>query len=216
MKTLLDKTVKDGAGGNHYSCEANGRQVVIARAQPGFIVSYTEPFVSAHLKTKEDVLQFKAQINPQKPHKYYPEQPKLREISPPPPNFAGSSRPSDMPGFEDEHEILGRPAAQVGNPAFGVGEADLYPLGKYPSLEPGMPSASGGMHPTPFGQSPQYNQRWDPPMPGAPDPRDPTTGVDSLARGFTPKGGPRGGGGPGFPGNFGGPPGPGGFGGGFI
>ncbi|PRT53998.1 hypothetical protein B9G98_01618 [Wickerhamiella sorbophila] len=216
VETLLNKTLEEGASQDYYSCESNGRQVVIARAQPGFVVSYTEPFVSAHLKTKDDVRRFQSQIHPQKPHKYYPDQPRIQQSQSHPSGPSQPSRPDDMPQFEDEHEMLNRSAAPIANPAFGIGEADLYPLGKYPSFEPGMPGASGGMHPTPFGQNPHYNQRWDPPAPGAQDPRDPSTGLDALSRGFTPKGGPPSSGYHGFPGGPKGFGGPDTFGGGFL
>ena len=74
-----------------------------------------------------------------------------------PPRRGGRPLPDPMPGFDDEHEIYGRPGmgGQPGGRLGRYGERDLYPQGLGPNdplrggVGPGFGGmGGGGMHPT--------------------------------------------------------------------
>ncbi|AEY97261.1 FAER272Cp [Eremothecium gossypii FDAG1] len=116
--------------------------------------------------------------------------------------------PADMPGFEDEYEVLSPPAGAAqplpGSPA-GYGDSDLYPGGQKRTnpFDPfPAPNPQGGMIFDPRLQRPTaplpYGGQFDPADPA--DPRRPP-GFLPGARWNAPFGGPGGPGGPGGMGN---------------
>ena len=131
------------------------------------------------------------QADPVLPRPAQPHNPLIDpSIGPRQPPFPVGEMPP--PGFEDEHGIL-RPPRGIPRPgAFGpnIGERDLYPPGLGPNdplrMGPGArgPGGGGGMHPTlddpmfgggsarQFDPSAPPGARYDPPVPGAGQPRD--------------------------------------------